>query len=71
MVRVGCVRGGEKDASFTPDRRVLAAMAESDIDLELDPEEIRDWLRKSWDTEVWIDDSRTTVGEHMIAYHAG
>ncbi len=42
-------------------RTVVAAIEELGIDLELDPEEIRDWLRKSWNI--------TDVGENVMAYH--
>ncbi len=36
---------------------------------ELEAEEIGNWLRKSWEHEIEEGNERTTVGEHLMAYH--
>ena len=34
-----------------------------------DSEDVRDWLRKSWEQEIRQGDGRKTVGERLLAYH--
>lgn len=50
-------------------KRVVAAVEKADIDRVLDPEEIGDWLRKSWGTDVLMEGNKTTVGQYVMAYH--
>jgi hypothetical protein len=48
---------------------VIVAAAQSDADLEFEPDEIRNWLRKSWNTQTQINGEMTTVGDYVMAYY--
>lgn len=50
-------------------QQMIAVAAQFDPDIELEAEEIGNWLRKSWERKIGEGNERTTVGEHLMAYH--
>ena len=51
-------------------QNMIAAAEQSDPDLELvEAGKIRNWVRNSWDHEIWTGAEKATVGKHLMAYH--
>ncbi len=50
-------------------QKIMDVAQEFDLDIELEAEEIKNWLRKSWEHEVWEDNDRTTLGGYLMGYH--
>ncbi len=52
-------------------KKVIAVASKSSRDIvDMEAEEIRNWLREAWEDEIGEGRERSTVGEDLIAYHS-
>jgi hypothetical protein len=50
-------------------KKLIALLEPSELDTEMGPDEISDWLRTSWENQIWDGDEKTNLGECLMAYY--